>query len=86
MRTHYRTFFVVVIFGLSFLAPCSLNISSTFLCTQSDRLQRLNAVVTEEALRANARYAGRVEAVLAEGVNPKDGTQVGTLPLKHYFP
>jgi len=41
-----------------------------------ERLQQLNAVVERVALQRSARYQGRVEEVLAEGVNPKDPTQL----------
>jgi len=41
-----------------------------------ERLQELNAVVERVARQRSARYQGRVEEVLAEGVNPKDPTQL----------
>jgi tRNA-2-methylthio-N6-dimethylallyladenosine synthase len=41
-----------------------------------DRLQELNALVERTARRRNERYLGRVEEVLVEGVNPRDGSQV----------
>jgi tRNA-2-methylthio-N6-dimethylallyladenosine synthase len=41
-----------------------------------ERLQAVNAVVERVALHRNGRYQGRVEEVLAEGVNPKDPTQL----------
>ena len=41
-----------------------------------ERLQQLNAVVERVALQRSARYQRRVEEVLAEGVNPKDPTQL----------
>jgi tRNA-2-methylthio-N6-dimethylallyladenosine synthase len=41
-----------------------------------ERLQELNAVVERVALHRSGRYQGRVEEVLAEGVNPKDPTQL----------
>ena len=40
------------------------------------RLQELNALVEASARQRNARYAGRVVEVLAEGLNPKDPTQL----------
>jgi len=41
-----------------------------------ERLQELNAVVERVARQRSARYQGRVEEVLAEGVNPKDPAQL----------
>ena len=41
-----------------------------------ERLQELNALVEQVARQRSARYLGRVEEVLAEGVNPKDPTQL----------
>ena len=41
-----------------------------------ERLQAVNAVVERVALHRSGRYQGRVEEVLAEGVNPKDPTQL----------
>jgi tRNA-2-methylthio-N6-dimethylallyladenosine synthase len=41
-----------------------------------ERLQAVNAVVERVALHRNGRYQGRVEEVLAEGVNPKNPTQL----------
>ncbi|MEO0409665.1 MAG: tRNA (N6-isopentenyl adenosine(37)-C2)-methylthiotransferase MiaB [Cyanobacteria bacterium P01_A01_bin.135] len=41
-----------------------------------DRLQRLNRLVEIKAAERSQRYAGRVEQVLVEGVNPKDSGQV----------
>ena len=40
------------------------------------RLQEINALVERCAKERNARYAGHVEEVLAEGINPKDPTQL----------
>ena len=40
------------------------------------RLQELNALVERTARERNARYAGRIEEVLAEGINPKDTSQL----------
>ena len=41
-----------------------------------DRLREINALVERCARKANARYEGRTEEVLAEGINPKDPTQL----------
>jgi tRNA-2-methylthio-N6-dimethylallyladenosine synthase len=41
-----------------------------------ERLQELNALVERSARERSARYQGRVEQVLAEGVNPKDPLQL----------
>jgi len=41
-----------------------------------ERLRELNALVEEKARQRSARYLGRVEEVLAEGVNPKDPSQL----------
>jgi tRNA-2-methylthio-N6-dimethylallyladenosine synthase len=41
-----------------------------------ERLQELNALVERTARERNARYLGRIEEVLVEGVNPKDPAQV----------
>jgi len=43
---------------------------------KSDRLQRLNHLVSIKAAERSQRYAGRVEEVLVEAQNPKDLTQV----------
>ncbi len=43
---------------------------------KSDRLQRLNHLVATKAAERSLRYAGRIEEVLVEEVNPKDPTQV----------
>ncbi len=40
------------------------------------RLREINALVESTAKKRNARYAGRIEQVLAEGVNPKDPSQL----------
>jgi tRNA-2-methylthio-N6-dimethylallyladenosine synthase len=40
------------------------------------RLQTINALVERCARERNARYAGRTEEVLAEGINPKDPSQL----------
>ena len=40
------------------------------------RLQELNALVETSARKRNARYEGRFVEVLAEGLNPKDPTQL----------
>jgi tRNA-2-methylthio-N6-dimethylallyladenosine synthase len=41
-----------------------------------ERLQELNALVERKAKERSARYAGRIEQVLVEGLNPKDAQQV----------
>ena len=41
-----------------------------------DRLQELNALVERKARERSARYAGRIEQILVEGINPKDPEQV----------
>jgi tRNA-2-methylthio-N6-dimethylallyladenosine synthase len=41
-----------------------------------ERLREINALVERCARRANARYEGRTEEVLAEGINPKDPSQL----------
>lgn len=43
---------------------------------KSDRLQRLNHLVSQKAAERRQRYLGRVEEVLVEEINPKDTTQV----------
>jgi tRNA-2-methylthio-N6-dimethylallyladenosine synthase len=43
---------------------------------KSDRLQRLNHLVSTKAAQASQRYLGRVEEVLVEDQNLKDSTQV----------
>ncbi|MDP8965147.1 MAG: tRNA (N6-isopentenyl adenosine(37)-C2)-methylthiotransferase MiaB [Cyanobacteriota bacterium] len=43
---------------------------------KSDRLQRLNHLVSTKAAQASQRYFGRLEEVLVEDQNPKDPTQV----------
>jgi tRNA-2-methylthio-N6-dimethylallyladenosine synthase len=43
---------------------------------KSDRLQRLNHLVSTIAAQASARYYGRLEEVLVEDQNPKDANQV----------
>jgi tRNA-2-methylthio-N6-dimethylallyladenosine synthase len=43
---------------------------------KSDRLQRLNHLVSQKAAERSQRYLGRVEEVLIEAVNPKDPKQV----------
>jgi len=43
---------------------------------KSDRLQRLNHLVSIKAAQASQRYFGRVEEVLVEDQNPKNPTQV----------
>ncbi|MGA0279961.1 MAG: TRAM domain-containing protein, partial [Vulcanococcus sp.] len=40
------------------------------------RLQEINALVERKAKERSARYAGRTEQVLVEGVNPKQADQV----------
>ena len=42
----------------------------------SDRLQRLNHLVNQNAAERSQRYAGRVEEILVEAVNPRDPSQV----------
>jgi tRNA-2-methylthio-N6-dimethylallyladenosine synthase len=44
--------------------------------TKSDRLQRLNRLVSVKALERSMRYVGRIEEVLIEDVNPRDPKQV----------
>ena len=41
-----------------------------------ERLKELNALVERKAKACSQRYLGRVEEVLAEGINPKDNTQL----------
>jgi len=41
-----------------------------------ERLQELNALVERKAKQRSARYAGRIEQILVEGINPKDPQQV----------
>ena len=41
-----------------------------------ERLREINALVERCAKERNARYAGRIEEVLAEGINPKDPSQL----------
>jgi len=41
-----------------------------------ERLRELNALVERKAKERNARYFGRVEEILVEGLNPKDTDQV----------
>jgi tRNA-2-methylthio-N6-dimethylallyladenosine synthase len=41
-----------------------------------ERLRELNALVEQVARQRSARYSGRREQVLVEGLNPKDGDQV----------
>lgn len=43
---------------------------------KSDRLQRLNHLVSTKAAERSQRYLGRMEEVLVEDQNPKDPTQV----------
>ncbi len=43
---------------------------------KSDRLQRLNHLVAIKAAERSQRYLGRIEQVLVEEQNPKDGNQV----------
>jgi len=43
---------------------------------KSDRLQRLNHLVSIQAAERSQRYQGRIEEVLVEEQNPKDPTQV----------
>ncbi|BEV35752.1 tRNA (N6-isopentenyl adenosine(37)-C2)-methylthiotransferase MiaB [Synechococcus sp. M16CYN] len=40
------------------------------------RLQEINAVVEHNARARNTRYTGRIEEVLAEGINPKNPVQL----------
>jgi tRNA-2-methylthio-N6-dimethylallyladenosine synthase len=44
--------------------------------TKSDRLQRINRLVTDSALKASQRYLGRTEEILVEAGNPKNPGQV----------
>ncbi len=41
-----------------------------------ERLREINAVVERKAKERSARYAGRTEQILVEGINPKDPQQV----------
>ena len=41
-----------------------------------ERLKQLNALVERVALQRNSRYSGKVEQVLAEGINPKKPQQL----------
>jgi len=41
-----------------------------------ERLQELNALVERSAQQRSARYQGRIEQVLVEGVNPRDPLQL----------
>jgi tRNA-2-methylthio-N6-dimethylallyladenosine synthase len=41
-----------------------------------ERLRELNALVERKAKERSARYAGRIEQILVEGINPKDPAQV----------
>jgi tRNA-2-methylthio-N6-dimethylallyladenosine synthase len=41
-----------------------------------ERLREINALVERVARERSARYAGRTEQVLVEGINPKDPAQV----------
>jgi tRNA-2-methylthio-N6-dimethylallyladenosine synthase len=43
---------------------------------KADRLQRINRVVTDSALKASQRYLGRTEEILVEAGNPKNPDQV----------
>ena len=43
---------------------------------KSDRLQRLNHLVSQKAADRSQRYLGRIEEILVEDQNPKDATQV----------
>ena len=43
---------------------------------KSDRLQRLNHLVSTKAAARSRRYLNRIEEVLVEGINPKDTSQV----------
>ena len=43
---------------------------------KSDRLQRINHLVSIKAAERSLRYQGRIEEVLVEAQNPKDPTQV----------
>jgi tRNA-2-methylthio-N6-dimethylallyladenosine synthase len=43
---------------------------------KSDRLQRINHLVSIKAAQASQRYLGRIEEVLVEDQNAKDHTQV----------
>jgi tRNA-2-methylthio-N6-dimethylallyladenosine synthase len=40
------------------------------------RLQEINALVESTAKERNARYVGRIEQILAEGINAKDSSQL----------
>jgi len=44
--------------------------------TKSDRLQRLNHLVATKAAERSQRYAGRIEEVLVEDINPRQPNQV----------
>jgi tRNA-2-methylthio-N6-dimethylallyladenosine synthase len=41
-----------------------------------ERLRELNALVEQKAKQRSSRYAGRVEQILVEGINPKDPEQM----------
>jgi tRNA-2-methylthio-N6-dimethylallyladenosine synthase len=43
---------------------------------KSDRLQRLNHLVSQKAAERSQRYLGRIEEILVEAQNPKDTSQV----------
>lgn len=55
---------------------------------KSERLARMNRVVSEVAEERSQRFLGRIEEVLVEGINPRDATQmVGRNPANRpvYF-
>jgi tRNA-2-methylthio-N6-dimethylallyladenosine synthase len=43
---------------------------------KSDRLQRLNHLVAEQAQQRSLRYLNRIETILVEGINPKNPQQL----------
>ncbi|MEM8612744.1 MAG: tRNA (N6-isopentenyl adenosine(37)-C2)-methylthiotransferase MiaB [Cyanobacteria bacterium P01_H01_bin.105] len=56
--------------------PAALWDSQLDESTKSDRLQRLNHLVSVKAAERSQRYANRVERVLVEDINPKNPHQV----------
>jgi tRNA-2-methylthio-N6-dimethylallyladenosine synthase len=44
--------------------------------TDAQYLREINALVEQQARQRSARYGGRTEEILVEGINPKDPTQV----------
>ncbi|MEM0980109.1 MAG: tRNA (N6-isopentenyl adenosine(37)-C2)-methylthiotransferase MiaB [Cyanobacteria bacterium P01_H01_bin.58] len=56
--------------------PAALWANQVSEAEKSDRLQRLNHLVSQKAAERSLRYRDRVEEVLVEDVNPKDPSQV----------